>query len=176
MTKSFLIIMKRNMANIVTMMRIVLSFPLLMLEPLSLTFYIIYGLCGLSDMADGFVARRTNAVSRFGERLDSIADIVFVAACLCKLLPLIDLARWLYVWVAAIAVIKVVNVFIGYVRAHSFVPVHSMMNKLTGFILFLFPYFIGTVEVTLAASIVCLFASVAAIQECFVMIKTNSLD
>ncbi|MGN0034020.1 MAG: CDP-alcohol phosphatidyltransferase family protein [Candidatus Limimorpha sp.] len=176
MMKSFVKLVKRNMANIITAQRIVLSAPLLMSEPLSPSFYIIYSLCGLSDIADGFVARRTNAVSRFGERLDSAADIVFVAVCLCKLLPVIGLEKWLYAWVAAIALIKVVNVIIGYVRAHSFVPVHSMLNRLTGLILFLFPFFIGIVEITPAAAIVCVFASVAAIQEGVVIIKANSVD
>ena len=115
MTRIYVRKIKKNLANIITMMRVVLSLPLLLSEPLSPSFYILYCLCGLSDMVDGFVARRTNSESRFGERIDSLADIVFVAVCLCKLLPVIELPVWVCVWAAVIALIKVVNVAIGFV-------------------------------------------------------------
>ena len=174
MTRIYVRKIKKNLANIITMMRVVLSLPLLLSEPLSPSFYILYCLCGLSDMVDGFVARRTNSESRFGERIDSLADIVFVAVCLCKLLPVIELEGWIYVWVTAIALIKVVNVAIGFVLAHSFLSLHAMMNKMTGFTLFLFPFLVGIKGINIVAASVCMLASLAAIQEFLVVIKTNS--
>ena len=156
------------------MMRVVLSLTLLLSEPLSPSFYIIYCLCGLSDMVDGFVARRTNSESRFGERIDSFADIVFVAVCLCKLLPVIELPVWVCVWAAVIALIKVVSVVIGFVLAHSFLSLHTMMNKITGFTLFLIPFLVGIKGINIVAASVCVLASLAAIQEFLVVIKTNS--
>ncbi|MBR2256105.1 MAG: CDP-alcohol phosphatidyltransferase family protein [Blautia sp.] len=47
-------------------------------------------------MADGIIARKTNTVSEFGSRFDSIADFVFVAVCLIKILPVMDISIWLY--------------------------------------------------------------------------------
>lgn len=125
-------------------------------------------------MVDGFVARRTNSESRFGERIDSLADIVFVAVCLCKLLSVIDLPVWVCVWAAVIALIKVVSVVIGFVLAHSFLSLHTMMNKITGFTLFLFPFLVGIKGINIVAASVCVLASLAAIQEFLVVIKTNS--
>lgn len=174
MTRIYVRKIKKNLANIITMMRVVLSLPLLLSEPLSPSFYILYCLCGLSDMVDGFVARRTNSESRFGERIDSLADIVFVAVCLCKLLPVIELPVWVCVWAAVIALIKVVNVAIGFVLAHSFLSLHAMMNKITGFTLFLFPFLVGIKGINIVAASVCMLASLAAIQEFLVVIKTNS--
>ena len=171
MTRIYVRKIKKNLANIITMMRVVLSLPLLLSEPLSPSFYILYCLCGLSDMVDGFVARRTNSESRFGKRIDSLADIVFVAVCLCKLLPVIDLPVWICVWAAVIALIKVVSVVIGFVLAHS---LHSMMNKIMGFTLFLFPFLVGIKGINIVAASVCVLASLAAIQEFLVVIKTNS--
>ena len=57
-------------------------------------------------MIDGAAARRTETVSEFGSRLDTFADIVFAAVCLIKLLPILDVPVWLYVWFAVIAIIK----------------------------------------------------------------------
>ena len=174
MTRIYVRKIKKNLANIITMMRVVLSLPLLLSEPLSPSFYILYCLCGLSDMVDGFVARRTNSESRFGERIDSLADIVFVAVCLCKLLPVIDLPVWICVWAAVIALIKVVSVVIGFVLAHSFVALHSMMNKMTGFTLFLFPFLVCIKGINIVAASVCMLAYLHAIHDFLVVIKTNS--
>ena len=73
-------------------------------------FYAFYIAAGLSDMLDGFVARKTDTVSKLGASLDTIADFVFVAVCLIKLLPLLGLPAWLYGWIGTIALIKAVNI------------------------------------------------------------------
>ena len=67
------------MANVITGIRILVSAALLLCPVFSPIFYAMYLIAGLSDMADGIVARKTNSVSEFGSRFDSIADFVFVA-------------------------------------------------------------------------------------------------
>ena len=102
------------MANIITGIRIVFSAFLLFCPAFSPEFFILYIAAGASDMIDGAVARKTGTVSGFGSRLDTIADIVFVAVCLIKLLPVLDVPAWLYAWIAIIASIKLVNIAAGY--------------------------------------------------------------
>ncbi len=46
------------------------------LEGSRLWFAVLMGVCLLTDMLDGFLARRLNAYSDFGRRLDSAADYV----------------------------------------------------------------------------------------------------
>ena len=89
-------------------------------------------------MIDGDVARKTDTVSELGSRLDTIADIVFVVVCLIKLLPVLDFPFWIYIWIAIIAFIKLVNIAVGYFRQKAFISVHSMINKMTGGLLFVF--------------------------------------
>ena len=83
-------------------------------------------------MLDGFVARQTDTVSILGARLDTIADFVLVVVCLIKLLPVLRIPAWLYVWIGIIALIKVVNIISGFAVRKRFVAVHSVMNKATG--------------------------------------------
>ena len=104
------------MANIITGIRTVLSVAMLFFPALSPAFFVLYAADGLSDMIDGTVARRTGTVSEFGSGLDTIADIVFAAVCLIKLLPVLDVPVWLYVWIAVIAIIKFSNITAGYIR------------------------------------------------------------
>lgn len=47
--------------------------------PATAAFWTVYGLCGISDMADGYLARRLHAESKRGAMLDSVADLCFVA-------------------------------------------------------------------------------------------------
>ena len=103
------------MANLITIFRILASAALLFCPALSPAFFAVYIFAGITDMLDGFVARKIGTASDFGAKLDTVADLALIAVCLCKLLPILDLSGWLYGWIALIALIKVVNIVSGYV-------------------------------------------------------------
>jgi len=153
------------MANIITGSRIVLSVALLFCPALSPVFFVLYIAAGISDMIDGAVARKTGTVSAFGARLDTVADIVLVAVCLFKLLPVLDVPVWLCIWIAVIAVIKVGNIAVGYLRQKKLISVHSILNKVTGGLLFVFPLTLTWIHFKYSAAVVCAVATVAAVHE-----------
>ena len=157
--------MLANMANAITDIRILCAVALLFSRPLSPIFYALYIVAGISDMVDGTVARRTNAVSEFGSRLDTVADFSLVAACLIRLIPVLDVPAWLLVWIAVIALIKVVNVVSGYVMEQRLVAAHTVMNKVTGALLFLLPLTLRVVDLRYSGAVVCTVATLAAIHE-----------
>ena len=153
------------MANFITVIRILCSIALLFCAALSPWFYALYLIAGVSDMVDGWVARKTNTVSEFGSKLDTIADIIFVVVCLVKLLPVLHLPVWIYVWVGLIACIKVFNIVYSYVVRKQFLADHSILNKVTGALLFLLPLTFSVIDVKYSAAVVCVVATVAGIQE-----------
>ena len=153
------------MANAITIFRMAASIVLLFCPVFSPAFYAFYIMAGVSDMLDGFVARKTNSSSRFGARLDTIADFVFVVVCLIKLLPILSIPAWLYGWIGIIAFIKAFNVVSGFAVQKTFMAVHSAMNKATGVLLFLLPLTIPILPLKYSAVIVCTVATLAAIQE-----------
>ena len=155
----------KNIANIITGSRIVFSLSILFTPPLSPIFYVLYGAAGLSDMIDGTVARKTNTVSSFGAKLDTIADFIFAVVCLIKLMPVLDIPAWLWIWIAIIALIKIINILFGIVTRKKLTSVHSVMNKITGALCFLFPFTLSFVELKYSAIFVCAVATFAAIQE-----------
>ena len=120
-------------------------------------------------MIDGAVARKTGTVSEFGSRLDTFADIVFVAVCLIKVIPVLDVPVWLYIWITIIAFIKMANIAVGYIRQKEFISVHSLMNKMTGGLLFVFPLTLVYMDLRYSATVVCMVATVAAIQEWYLV-------
>ena len=155
----------REMAKAITIFRIGVSIVLIFCPVFSVAFYVLYIAGGLSDILDGFMARKTDTVSKLGARLDTIADFVFVIVCLIKLLPILRIPVWLHAWIGMIALIKVVNIVSGFAVEEHFPAVHSSMNKATGVLLFLLPLTIRVVPLKYSAVFVCTVATFAAIQE-----------
>lgn len=157
--------MIRHIANIVTGCRILGSILLLFFPAFSAEFYITYIICGFSDMIDGSIARKTNSNSELGAKIDTIADIVFVTVSLIKMLPLINIPVWLWIWGVAIAIIRIGNIVWGYASEKRFISLHTIMNKITGLLLFLLPLTLSFVELKDSSIVVCSIATFAAIQE-----------
>ena len=162
-----------NLANGITLFRILCSLTLLFCTPLSLPFYVLYTAAGLSDVFDGLIARKTNISTQFGAKLDTFADIVFAAAVLIKILPILNLPVWIIIWVGVIALIKIVNIVVGFIRRHTLTAVHSVINKVTGALVFILPFTLPIINIRYTAPLVCIVATVAAITESRTILKTN---
>ena len=159
--------MKKHIANIITGSRIVLSLPLLLIPLTSAWFYAFYLPCGFSDMIDGTVARKTNSASEFGAKLDTVSDFVFMTVALIKFVPHFHIPVWLWIWIGIIAMIKLGNAALGFVRTKKLISPHTLLNKITGLFLFLLPATISFIDLTYTLPIVCTVATVAAIHEVY---------
>ena len=119
-------------------------------------------------MIDGTIARKTGGASDFGAKLDTVADFTFVFVCAVKILPLMHLPVWLWVWIALIALTKVLNVTLVFIRRKKLISIHSVLNKIMGLALFLLPLTLALIEPTYSITAICVLATVAVIQEvCF---------
>ena len=153
------------MANSITGIRIVCSIALLFCPAFSPEFFTLYIIAGVSDMIDGIVARKTGTVSEFGSKLDMVADLILVIVCLIKLLPVLDVPTWLIIWIIVIAVIKAINLLSGYVLRKETVVLHTVMNRMTGILLFALPLTLSFINLNYSGTIVCAVATFAALQE-----------
>lgn len=154
-----------NTANLITGARIPLSLLLLFFEPDTAAFAVLFCVCGMTDMIDGTVARKTGSAGRMGEKLDSIADLVFVIVCFYKLLPLLSAPVPILLWTAGIACVRIANLIYACVKKRKTVFMHTAANKLTGLLLFLFALTIPYTDSRFTAIPVCLAASFASLQE-----------
>ena len=155
----------KNIANYVSISRIVMSILLLLTKTLTLPFIIIYLYCGVSDMVDGYIARKCNNTSEIGSMLDSIADIIFVIISIIKILPVLELSNGIIIWVIIIALIKIYNVIYAYICYKNLIFLHTIANKYTGLILFIAPLILIKNNYILFEIIICSIAIFAAIQE-----------
>jgi len=155
----------KYIANYISISRIIISMILLIPETFSITFYIMYIYCGISDMLDGYIARKSKSESNIGAKLDSISDIIFTFVAMIKILPKLDLINGIIIWVVLIIFIKIVNVICSYVYYKRIVLPHTIANKITGFILFVAPFIIFNTDSITLEIIICSIATFAAVQE-----------
>ncbi len=166
--------MRRQAANVITMLRIPLS--LCLLFPMSTGLFLaLYALVGITDLADGIVARRLKTQSRLGARLDSIADMVMMGAIIYKYIEAgILIAFW--PWLIGIALIRLVSMTVVYFKHRLFGVRHTIASKLTGLLVYLalpFCLFISVPAVWWAVIAVALYA---AAEELAINIREKTFD
>ena len=122
-------------------------------------------------MIDGTVARKTGAVSQFGARLDTVSDFVFMFVCWIKILPLMHIPVWLWMWIIIVALIKIFNIALVFIHKKKLISIHSVLNKITGFALFLLPPTLTFAPTTYSVAIICVLATIAAMQEVYFIAK-----
>ena len=124
-------------------------------------------------MIDGTVARKLGSVSDFGAKLDTVSDFVFIVVALIRFAPYLHIPVWLWMWIGVIAMMKLGNVVLGFVRMRKLISPHTVLNKVTGLLLFLLPVTISFIDLTYTLPIVCTVATVAAMHEWYYMEKKH---
>jgi len=89
-----------NLPNAITMLRVTVipALFLLLLSPdpeLSLFIAILFILAALTDLLDGYVARRYGITTKIGKLLDPMADKIIVSAAMILLIPIGRIPAWI---------------------------------------------------------------------------------
>jgi len=127
----------KQIPNILSFCRIRFSGMLLLLPENPILFLSIYLLTGITDVADGYLARKYGWTSRTGALLDSLADTVFYLIILAVIglhYPFVITDNWQ--WLGLILVIKALSVITALIRFHKFIFIHTLANKIFGLLLF----------------------------------------
>ncbi len=169
--------MKLSIPNSITLSRIIGALCLLPLEvttQIVSSFWFIFAFCGVTDMADGYVVRKLKAETKTGALLDSIADIIFVICCSCRLIPVLTFPLWIWSIALIIAGIKLINQISAWIEYKRFLFPHTFANKLTGLMLFVSIPLYACFELFLPLIITSAVAAFAAVQEGH-YIRTNRI-
>lgn len=137
---------KLTAADIITLCRMAGTLALIFLQPLSAGFFCLYALTGLTDVLDGWVARKTKTASDFGAKLDSISDLLFYTVMLLRIFPILwdTLPGAIWYAVAFVILVRLSAYLIAAVKYHRFASLHTYLNKVTGLTVFLIPFFLAT--------------------------------
>ena len=164
------------MANIITILRILGTLLLSVTNPLTAEFFVIYTFTGVTDVLDGYIARKTNTVSEFGSKLDSAADLMFYGIIIYKLYPnlCVILPKTIWYTVMVILVLRVFTYIFTAIKYKVYMSNHTYLNKLTGFCTFLVPYFMkSSVSAVPFCSVTCVVCFAASIYDLVLSFKRN---
>lgn len=170
--------------NMITFIRILGTICLLFVSLFTPVFFIIYTISGCSDVLDGWVARMTKTSSEFGAKLDSVADLLFYAMLLVKILPLLIkmLPGWIWYCVGFVLLLRLGAYLTAALKYHRFATLHTYFNKLTGFAVFLIPYVMELEMITkysigLCYSVgLCVVGGISSLEELLIHLSEKEYD
>ena len=123
----------KRIPNILSFSRIPLSLSLLFIAEKPALFLFAYLVTGLTDVLDGFLARRYHWESKFGAKLDGTADILFMLSMLAVIFGVLRFRPKLYVMAAlgVVVLLKLANLCFTKLKFGSWSTMHTLANKYT---------------------------------------------
>jgi len=166
----------QRMPNALSIARIPLSLSILLVQPFSALFFALYVLCGATDALDGFIARKFNATSALGARLDSVADFVFFGAALYVFLTALAIPAYLIIWAIVIVAVRFMGLGRAFSKYKEWAALHTYAYKIAGFVFFCFPFLAALLGVVTAGIMLCGIATLATAEEIYINEHADVLD
>lgn len=129
----------KHIPNLLSIIRIFLSLYIIVIWKDHMLFLIVYTICGFTDMLDGYIARKFNAVSKIGAVLDSLGDLSFFIVITYWIVfrSSIVITKVSASVLVVVILIRVVNIIITKMKFKQFAIMHTVLNKITGALYFL---------------------------------------
>ena len=166
-----------NIPNLISFSRIIISLVLLTVMDSTPIFMSLFLIAGISDVADGYIARRFNMVTTAGAILDSFADIVFH---LVIFIVLYIKYRWVLEENALLFLvvlgIKLSSAVATRIKFGKILFLHTFANKATGLIVF---FAVPIIMITMNNSFIPVLlgiAVIAALEELIIIVKEDKID
>lgn len=122
-----------NVPNALTLLRILLvpAFLIAVIEDAPLLAFALFAVAGLTDLLDGFLARRLKQKTVLGQYLDPLADKLLMTAAFVSLAARGYLPAWLAVLVVSKDVLVVLGLGVLYFTGHRALAEPSLLGKIT---------------------------------------------
>lgn len=169
--------MRYYLANMISMSRIILLIALFFTSHHVWLFLTIYFICGLTDVLDGYIARKTNTQSELGARLDSVADFLFYSVVTVCLIVWLEEKIFIFLpWVVLIVLIRCANLLIAAYKYHSLGFLHTWGNKIAGLLIFTAPPLYLVLQHSAVFWPACFVAALSALEETTIHLTSDQLD
>ena len=166
----------QHVPNALSILRIPLALSILTVKPFSVLFYVLYILCGATDALDGLIARKYNASSALGAKLDSIADFVFFGAALYVFLTALVIPAFLVLWAIVVVAVRFMGLGRAYGKYKEWAALHTYAYKLAGFVFFFFPFLAAWLSTVTAGIMLCGISTLATAEEIYINTHAEVLD
>lgn len=168
--------MKKHLANIISLSRVAGAIALFFFNNISTPFLIIYVLCGITDLIDGPIARKTNSTSPLGATLDTVGDVATYLA-LTKVLAMRKLVPgWILIWILSAGVLFGADAVISGIRLKKFYLPHTWLGKIFGGSVFVLPIAMQLMEGYIWMSVICSIATIHAFELLYIQSRNKTAE
>ena len=140
-------------------------------------FLTLYLLLGLTDLLDGYLARRFGVTSKLGHLLDTVADFFYYGTalwCLYYLVPgQMHPGTWL---IPALILLLIIGVIVGYIRHNRFLCAHTLLFKVVCSLLFVCVPLSYVFDMTLPITLVLILYLLASADLILLYLRSPSLE
>jgi CDP-diacylglycerol--glycerol-3-phosphate 3-phosphatidyltransferase len=113
-----------TLSNSISFLRVLLTIPTVLAithDNLTLAATMM-ALAYITDLTDGYVARKTNTITEFGKAIDPIADKIYVAALLLAMNSKDLVPLWFVILIIGKDLLTMIGVFIARKKIHAVLP------------------------------------------------------
>lgn len=162
--------------NMLSASRMVLALSMLLVEPLSDPFLGLLAAAFLTDVLDGYLARRWHVESRFGSQLDSLADLMMMVVLIVVLLTALEFEDWMIALLASVVAVRALSFAVGVMRFRRLPFVHTLLNKLAAVLIALSPFLIRLIGPDASVAIAGGVAMAAALEYLYISLTSEEYD
>lgn len=158
--------------------RIICSVLLIVFVHNRIGFVTLYLVIGLTDILDGYIARKYNLQSELGAKLDSTADFIFYMILFGILInEYSSLLRFDFiVLIIGILFIRLSNMVLTKYKYNKFVFVHTIANKVSGVLVYFLPIILILSQNSLIILILLALVLMAAVEELLITIRYQEVN
>lgn len=157
--------------NILSILRIILSPFIFFTKDNKFILFCLLIIIGLTDVLDGYIARKYKSQTIIGAWLDSIADFVFfvLLAVYAAIFEWNIIERVKYL-IIAIAALKLFAIITGYIKYKKLGFLHTFGNKISGLLIFIGFCLFLLLDITIILDIGILFSIICSLEELIITI------
>ena len=155
----------KHLPNMITSARFVFAILLAFSVPLSMMFWLFYGLAAATDLMDGPIARKLKVNNNFGSTFDTIADIFFLICIMVCIFPILEITTQSYILIGTVFLFKLISLVYAYIKFKTIVSYHTYSTKFLALFIFTFPFWILFLDINLIVLILAILQSGAYIEE-----------
>lgn len=166
--------MKKHIANIVSLSRVVGAFVLFLCNDISTLFLTVYVLCGFTDLIDGPIARKTGSTSPLGATLDTVGDVLTYLALTKILIKKKLVPSWILIWILSAGVMFGICSLISKRRFQKLYLPHTYLGKAFGGSVFVLPIAMQFMPPAAWMAVICSIASIHSLELLYIQSKNKS--
>lgn len=166
--------MKKHLANIVTLSRVVGAVALFCMNSISQAFLAVYVFCGFTDLIDGPIARKMNSSSELGATLDTVGDVLTYLALTKILVKQKAVPLWILIWIISAGILFGGCAMVSKKRFDKLYLPHTYLGKIFGGSVFVLPIMMQFMPGKAWMAVICSIATVHAAELFYVQLKSSS--